>query len=83
MKRSRDYRTVLLQKVKRLIITPSVLNYNSFAFFVPRLAVSSYLFFLKNLKKIKAIFKIYYMLNNIITKINNNYYFLIRQDNQT
>jgi hypothetical protein len=34
-------------------------------------------------EKFKAILKVYYMLNDIIVKINNNYDFLIRQTSKT
>jgi regulator of sigma D len=59
--------------------TPSVLNYISFDFFCAifdRLVLFNV--FAKN-KKFKAIFKVYYMLNNVTAKINNNYDFLIRR----
>jgi hypothetical protein len=57
--------------------TPSVSNYNPFDFFAKfdRLVL---LIFLQKNEKIKFLFKIYYMLNNIMVKINNNYDFLIR-----
>jgi hypothetical protein len=38
---------------------------------------------LLKMKKIKATFKVYHILNNITAKINNNYDFLIRQAGQT
>jgi hypothetical protein len=55
-----------------LHITPSIPNYNSFDFFCHLLAYS--IFFEKN-KIFKAAFKIYYIQNNITSKINNNYEF--------
>jgi hypothetical protein len=61
-------------KIRHLLkATPSVPIYNSFDFLLS-LTDLSYSFFIKN-EKFKIILKIYYMLNDIILKINNNYDF--------
>jgi hypothetical protein len=59
-----------------LLITQSIPNYNSLEFFVACLTGPSIQFFFceKN-EKFKAAFKVYYILNNITSKINNNYDF--------
>jgi hypothetical protein len=49
-----------------------MLIYNSFDFFISNLIGLSYSKKSK-IKKIKTILKIYYMINNITVKTNNNY----------
>jgi hypothetical protein len=55
-----------------IFYTFSILNYNSFDFLSNLVGLSYSIFFVKN-RKLKTILKVYYMLNNIGVKINNNY----------
>lgn len=56
----------------KIIYTLSFLIYNLFDFFVPSLTGSSYLFFKI---KFKVMFKVHYMLKDIIVKNNKIYDF--------
>jgi hypothetical protein len=63
--------------------TPSVSIYNSFEIFVTSLTGSSYSFIFAKNEKFKAVSKVYYVVNDITVKVNNNYVFFnnTRQSN--
>jgi hypothetical protein len=65
-----------------LSFTPSFSIYNLFDFYTKFDLLVLFIFFVKK-EKFNGMPKMYYIINDIIVKLNNNYDFLIRRANQT